>query len=182
MQSSLHLALILLLAGEAAGLATLKNGVKSAEEQKLFDEAYRPGDSRKFVVDKSETFTAHADKTFDLSYADGTELKGFTGRDIVHVSFPAPLPACGISHMPPLLKRVSFSEGGRFANRDEGGSSMEGREGREGEGGGYEWARENMGTREHSSRTRATRLCSSAYRTGSDPVSPPPPPLCSTAP
>jgi hypothetical protein len=37
-------------------------------------------------VSETQTFTPNAAKQFDLSYADGTELKGFNAKDIVHVS------------------------------------------------------------------------------------------------
>lgn len=76
--TSLAIVGLLLVTGGASGLKTLKT-------QDLFDEAYRPQDSRKFKVDGSETFSPEPSKTFDLSYADGTELQGFTGNDIVHV-------------------------------------------------------------------------------------------------
>ena len=36
-------------------------------------------------IEDSATFHADAEKRFDLSYADGSELKGFNAHDIVHV-------------------------------------------------------------------------------------------------
>jgi hypothetical protein len=76
--ASLAIVGILLVTGGVSGLKSLKT-------QDLFDEAYRPQDSRKFNLGTSESFMAEPSKTFDLSYADGTELQGFTGNDIVHV-------------------------------------------------------------------------------------------------
>ena len=76
--ASLAIVGILLVTGGVSGLKKLKT-------QDLFDEAYRPQDSRKFNLGASESFLAEPSKTFDLSYADGTELQGFTGNDIVHV-------------------------------------------------------------------------------------------------
>jgi hypothetical protein len=43
-------------------------------------------------IKKSSTFEPHATMIFDLSYADGSELKGFNGEDIVHVRAPIPIP------------------------------------------------------------------------------------------
>jgi hypothetical protein len=76
--ASLAIVGILLVTGGVSGLKSLKT-------QDLFDEAYRPQDSRKFNLGTSESFMAEPSKTFDLSYADGTELQGFTGNDIVHL-------------------------------------------------------------------------------------------------
>eukprot|EP00282_Hemiselmis_andersenii_P035400 CAMPEP_0169439708 /NCGR_PEP_ID=MMETSP1042-20121227/7350_1 /TAXON_ID=464988 /ORGANISM="Hemiselmis andersenii, Strain CCMP1180" /LENGTH=574 /DNA_ID=CAMNT_0009550655 /DNA_START=8 /DNA_END=1732 /DNA_ORIENTATION=- len=59
---------------------------KVADEKssaKLFDEAYRPNDSRHFKVDKSTTFVPESSQTFDLNYADGSHLRGFSGVDQV---------------------------------------------------------------------------------------------------
>jgi len=66
-------------------LAGASHGLSTAKTQSLFDEPYRPEDSRHFVVGSSTTFTPDATKTFDLSYADGTELKGFNGQDVVQL-------------------------------------------------------------------------------------------------
>ena len=52
---------------------------------KLFDEPYRPGDSRHFDIGATSTFSADTKKQFDLAYADGTELKGFNGFDVVQL-------------------------------------------------------------------------------------------------
>jgi hypothetical protein len=51
----------------------------------LFDEPYRPAESRHFNIQASHTFHADTSKKFDLSYADGTELSGFQGLDQVHL-------------------------------------------------------------------------------------------------
>jgi len=53
--------------------------------QQLFDEAYRAADSRHFRIQSSSTFSADVEKQFDLAYADGTELKGFNGNDVVQL-------------------------------------------------------------------------------------------------
>lgn len=61
---------------------------KVADERhsnKLFDEAYRPGDSRHFDVPHSSTFVAQSSQTFDLNYADGSHLRGFSGVDQVYM-------------------------------------------------------------------------------------------------
>lgn len=61
---------------------------KVADEQhsnKLFDEAYRPGDSRHFDVARSNTFVPQSSQTFDLNYADGSHLRGFSGVDQVYM-------------------------------------------------------------------------------------------------
>jgi hypothetical protein len=50
---------------------------------KLFDEPYRATDSRHFSIPKSSTFVAQASQTFDLNYADGSHLRGFSGVDQV---------------------------------------------------------------------------------------------------
>jgi hypothetical protein len=63
----------------------LGKALMTAKTQALFDEPYRPDDSRHFKVQKSSTFDPEPSKQFDLSYADGTELKGFAGHDVVHV-------------------------------------------------------------------------------------------------
>lgn len=52
-----------------------------------FHTPYRPDDSRHFQILSSKTFAAYPRKRFDLSYADGTVLKGFNGIDVVKVSF-----------------------------------------------------------------------------------------------
>ena len=51
---------------------------------KLFNEPYRPDESRHYDADSS-TFSADAGRQFDLSYADGTVLRGFNGEDVVQV-------------------------------------------------------------------------------------------------
>jgi len=52
---------------------------------KLFDEAYRPEDSRHFRADQSSTFVPQSSQTFDLNYADGSHLRGFSGVDQVYM-------------------------------------------------------------------------------------------------
>jgi len=52
---------------------------------KLFDEAYRPEDSRHFKAEDSSTFVAQTGQTFDLNYADGSHLRGFSGVDQVYM-------------------------------------------------------------------------------------------------
>jgi len=64
----------------------VKHGKKTVTSTtQLFDEPYRPQDSRHFNAKDSSTFTATVTKKFDLSYADGTELQGFQGQDIVEL-------------------------------------------------------------------------------------------------
>ncbi|KAJ1490800.1 aspartic peptidase domain-containing protein [Baffinella frigidus] len=61
---------------------------KIADEKssaKLFDEAYEPTDSRHFEVENSATFVAQTSQTFDLNYADGSHLRGFSGVDQVYM-------------------------------------------------------------------------------------------------
>jgi hypothetical protein len=61
---------------------------KVADEKssnKLFDEEYRPQDSRHFKVSESSTFVPQSFQTFDLNYADGTHLRGFSGADQVYM-------------------------------------------------------------------------------------------------
>uniref|UniRef100_A0A7S0NCV4 Peptidase A1 domain-containing protein n=1 Tax=Hanusia phi TaxID=3032 RepID=A0A7S0NCV4_9CRYP len=61
---------------------------KVADEKssnKLFDEAYRPQDSRHFDASKSSTFVPQTSQTFDLNYADGSHLRGFSGVDQVYM-------------------------------------------------------------------------------------------------
>jgi hypothetical protein len=41
-------------------------------------------------IEASSTFEADAERRFDLSYADGSELKGFNAHDVVHVSAAPP--------------------------------------------------------------------------------------------
>ena len=53
------------------------------ESNQLFDEPYRPEDSRHFDVAQSSTFIPQASQTFDLNYADGSHLRGFSGVDQV---------------------------------------------------------------------------------------------------
>jgi len=52
---------------------------------KLFDEAYRPEDSRHFRPEHSSTFVPQTSQTFDLNYADGSHLRGFSGVDQVYM-------------------------------------------------------------------------------------------------
>jgi hypothetical protein len=59
---------------------------KAGRTTALFDEPYKPDDSRHFDIQASSTFKPDPKKQFDLSYADGTELKGFNADDVVHVS------------------------------------------------------------------------------------------------
>lgn len=63
--------------------------VTPARTQELFHTPYKSHDSRHFKIEASSTFEADAERRFDLSYADGSELKGFTAHDIVHVCAPA---------------------------------------------------------------------------------------------
>jgi len=55
------------------------------ESNQLFDEPYRPEDSRHFDVAQSSTFIPQASQTFDLNYADGSHLRGFSGVDQVYM-------------------------------------------------------------------------------------------------
>ena len=49
-------------------------------------------------IEASSTFEADAERRFDLSYADGSELKGFNAHDVVHVSAtPSPVPSALVS-------------------------------------------------------------------------------------
>jgi len=59
----------------------VKKGTTTKGKTQLFTEAYRPQDSRHFDVAKSSTFSAKTEQRFDLHYADGTHLRGFTGID-----------------------------------------------------------------------------------------------------
>ena len=63
----------------AALLATGAQGrvLTPARTQQLFHTPYRQEDSRHFDIEASSTFQADARRRFDLSYADGSELKGF---------------------------------------------------------------------------------------------------------
>eukprot|EP00287_Rhodomonas_sp_CCMP768_P004017 CAMPEP_0196725490 /NCGR_PEP_ID=MMETSP1091-20130531/7044_1 /TAXON_ID=302021 /ORGANISM="Rhodomonas sp., Strain CCMP768" /LENGTH=568 /DNA_ID=CAMNT_0042067781 /DNA_START=17 /DNA_END=1723 /DNA_ORIENTATION=- len=54
-----------------------------AENAQLFEEPYRADDSRHFDVTASSTFTPVTSQTFDLHYADGSHLRGFSGEDMV---------------------------------------------------------------------------------------------------
>ena len=53
------------------------------KDQKLFTEAFIPEQSRHLDVQADTKFKAEADKTFDLHYADGSHLRGFTGDSLV---------------------------------------------------------------------------------------------------
>ena len=46
---------------------------------------YRPEDSRHFRADQSSTFVPQSSQTFDLNYADGSHLRGFSGVDQVYM-------------------------------------------------------------------------------------------------
>ena len=59
--------------------------VASKGASQLFDEAYRPEDSRHFRAEDSSTFVGQASQTFDLNYADGSHLRGFSGVDQVYM-------------------------------------------------------------------------------------------------
>jgi len=59
--------------------------VTPARTQELFHTPYKSHDSRHFKIEASSTFEADAERRFDLSYADGSELKGFNAHDIVHL-------------------------------------------------------------------------------------------------
>eukprot|EP00960_Hanusia_phi_P072239 767735-Hanusia_phi.AAC.1 len=66
------------------------NRTRGSRKQKrgtsmLFDEAYRPQDSRHFSIQASSTFVPETSKKFLLTYADGTVLKGFRGLDVVQL-------------------------------------------------------------------------------------------------
>ena len=45
----------------------------------------RPEDSRHFKAEDSSTFVAQTGQTFDLNYADGSHLRGFSGVDQVYM-------------------------------------------------------------------------------------------------
>jgi len=53
------------------------------KDQKLFTESFIPEKSRHLDVSKDTSFSASPDKTFDLHYADGSHLRGFTGNSMV---------------------------------------------------------------------------------------------------
>ena len=76
-----------LCATVAALLATGSQGrvLTPARTQQLFHTPYRQEDSRHFDIEASSTFQADARRRFDLSYADGSELKGFNAHDIVQL-------------------------------------------------------------------------------------------------
>ena len=64
----------------------VKHGKRTTvSTSQLFDEPYRPQDSRHFNAVASQTFSADVARKFDLSYADGTELSGFQGSDVVEL-------------------------------------------------------------------------------------------------
>jgi hypothetical protein len=46
---------------------------------------FRPEDSRHFRAEDSSTFVAQTGQTFDLNYADGSHLRGFSGVDQVYM-------------------------------------------------------------------------------------------------
>ena len=82
---------------------------KPSRTTSLFDEPYKAADSRHFDVQASTTFSAEPKKQFDLSYADGSELKGFNGRDVVHVSMLEFSKGLAVS-----ITTVSSSRSGNF--------------------------------------------------------------------
>jgi len=45
----------------------------------------RPEDSRHFRAEDSSTFVAQTSQTFDLNYADGSHLRGFSGVDQIYM-------------------------------------------------------------------------------------------------
>ena len=55
------------------------------KEQQYFDEAYAPEQSRHLDISKDSSFKAEPSKTFDLNYADGSHLRGFTGNSMVGI-------------------------------------------------------------------------------------------------
>jgi hypothetical protein len=81
--------LLMLLGLAVLSLAMVSEAKAHMEAAKgtsqLFDEPYRPDDSRHFDVGASSSFSADTTKQFDLAYADGTELKGFNGHDVVQL-------------------------------------------------------------------------------------------------
>ena len=81
-----------LLLAFAVGAWSAPKAAKAGRTTALFDEPYKPEESRHFDIQASSTFQPDPKKQFDLSYADGTELKGFNANDIVHVSI-LPKPA-----------------------------------------------------------------------------------------
>ena len=52
-------------------------------DQQLFTEKYIPEQSRHLDIQADSTFSPEPDKTFDLHYADGSHLRGFTGNSNV---------------------------------------------------------------------------------------------------
>jgi hypothetical protein len=54
-------------------------------DQKLFTESFIPEQSRHLDVVADSSFSASPDKTFDLHYADGSHLRGFTGNSVVNM-------------------------------------------------------------------------------------------------
>ena len=81
-------AILVVLSCSLAASLGASRPVKSSRTTQLFDEPYKSEDSRQFKIQASTTFVPDPKKQFDLSYADGTELKGFNGHDVVHVSAP----------------------------------------------------------------------------------------------
>ena len=77
-----------------------------------------PSRVHRLQIKKSSTFEPHATMIFDLSYADGSELKGFNGEDIVHVRthIPNPSPVAetaagrGAAPPPPNLSSLNSTE------------------------------------------------------------------------
>jgi hypothetical protein len=97
------LELLRCLAVALAVLPSLGDALMPAKTQALFDEPYRPNDSRHFKVQMSSTFNPEAAKQFDLSYADGTELKGFAGHDVVHVRLCFVISICYVALHDPKI-------------------------------------------------------------------------------
>jgi len=82
----LLLCLAVLATLSLAVVSEAKAHMKAAQgTSQLFDEPYRPNDSRHFDLQKTSSFSADTTKQFDLAYADGTELKGFSGFDVVQL-------------------------------------------------------------------------------------------------
>ena len=82
----LLLGCVLLIAAAPRAQGRVDTEADLDSTQKLFNEPYRPSESRQFDV-SSSTFSADAGKQFDLSYADGTVLRGFNGKDVVQVHY-----------------------------------------------------------------------------------------------
>lgn len=82
----LLLGCVLLIAAAPRAQGRVDTEASADSTTKLFNEPYRPSESRHYEV-SSSTFAADAAKQFDLSYADGTVLRGFNGKDVVQVRY-----------------------------------------------------------------------------------------------